>query len=223
MDSEEESGGGGRSLIGAGLRTMKTTEPRGRLVSSLVGTITAFGTEPKTRTHAVFAASPAPTTRLPPPDALSSPAMSATGSMFSSDAHEPGKTCMAFSTDGQFLYTGGVGGLARLWNTRKPDEEPDAIPDVEGALTALAASSTSWFSASDTGEVRRYDKGDREFREFVIQIRGGIEVNGLAVDPRENRIAVAAGDNEIKIVDLDDLLSVKVLKGHTRGDRKSVV
>lgn len=84
--------------------------------------------------------------------------------------------------------------------------------------------------------MRRYSKNKSELEGLVTGV-AGVSIRSVAVDPRGKSVAVTSEyasthlnkfiklirDNSeltVKVVDLDDTLKIKILKGHTRGVRK---
>lgn len=95
-----------------------------------------------------------------------------------------------------------------------------------------------WLAASLDNEVRRYGKDTGNLEGLVTTARG-VPVRCVAVDPRGKTVAVASesaflrlastfhrltaiySEHDIRLIDMDDIAKVKMLKGHRSGIRKA--
>ncbi|KAF9447940.1 hypothetical protein P691DRAFT_730511 [Macrolepiota fuliginosa MF-IS2] len=143
----------------------------------------------------------------------------ANNDVVSNPAHPDGYTCLAFSLDGSYVYTGGTDYLVRIWSLDTDAmNEPESATDAEHEITSLAASHDFWLSASDD-LVRRYVKHESQLHGFVTNTNG-IRVRCVAIDPKGKRIAVASDEVSIKVISAEDNSIVQRLEGHTKGVRR---
>ncbi|KAJ6609897.1 WD40-repeat-containing domain protein [Mycena sp. CBHHK59/15] len=132
-------------------------------------------------------------------------------------AHGPGFTCLAFSRDGIRIFTGGDDGIVRIWKVAEGSEqEPATAAEAEGPITSIAISDDYWFSGSEDSEVRRYVKDSGQLDGYLTAAKSEA-VRCVAIDPRGKTVAVASDELDVKLVDMDDPIKVKFLKGHRRG------
>ncbi|PIL34239.1 hypothetical protein GSI_03950 [Ganoderma sinense ZZ0214-1] len=142
-------------------------------------------------------------------------------------AHGPGTTFVAFSRDGSRLYTGGADTLVRIWNPELgEDQEPPSAPEATDELTALAAGTNCWLSGSKDGDARRYEimkpvPDAKPAMEGLVASAQGVPIRSIAVDPKGARVAVTSDEPHVKLIDLDDITKISVLKGHTKAVRKA--
>ncbi|EKM80549.1 hypothetical protein AGABI1DRAFT_126609 [Agaricus bisporus var. burnettii JB137-S8] len=137
----------------------------------------------------------------------------------SNPAHPDGHTCLAFSPDGAFIYTGGTDYLVRIWSIDNDGtNEPESATDAEHEISSLSISHDFWLSASDD-LVRRYVKHDTQLHGFVTNTNG-VRIRSVAIDPKGKNIAVASDELFIKLIDAEDTTDVQQLQGHTKGVRQ---
>ncbi|TCD67448.1 hypothetical protein EIP91_012365 [Steccherinum ochraceum] len=135
-------------------------------------------------------------------------------------ANRAGYTCLAFARDGSCLYTGGSDSLVRIWKTDLgADEEPDIAVDAAEGITSLCTGKDIWLSGSVDDVVRQYAQGSA-VDPIAITSAKGVPIRSVAVDPKSQRVAVASDEMEIKIIDLEDTTSMKVLTGHKKAVRR---
>ncbi|ORY88650.1 hypothetical protein BCR35DRAFT_350884 [Leucosporidium creatinivorum] len=112
--------------------------------------------------------------------------------------HGEGIARLAYSPDGQFLYTSGSEGYIRVFNAALPIEEssdPKLIDYHEESMTSLSTSTEFLASANESGV--------RAFR------------------PQGKRIAVASDELIVKVIDAKDPLKVQLLPGHKKAVREA--
>ncbi|KAI0073865.1 hypothetical protein K474DRAFT_1648846 [Panus rudis PR-1116 ss-1] len=136
-------------------------------------------------------------------------------------AHQSGLTCLTFARDGSRIYTGGSDSLVRIWNAKAgADQEPDvAIEAVEG-ITSVSAGDDFWLSGSVDSEVRKYEKGSKTFTELITSAIG-VAIRCVAVDPKSKRVAVTSDETFVKLVNLENTIEVRILRGHTKAVRSA--
>ncbi|EIW83036.1 WD40 repeat-like protein [Coniophora puteana RWD-64-598 SS2] len=146
--------------------------------------------------------------------------MSTSSRTLTNSVHPPGKTCLAFSMDGKYAYTGGSDSIVRIFHVEKgKDQEPDAAAEAEDNITALTAANECWLSASEDSYIRTYTAGKNTFNGLAGSVKGAT-INCIAVDPKGKRIAVASDELMVKISDLDNISNVQIVDGFKRGVRK---
>ncbi|KAF5351668.1 hypothetical protein D9756_007710 [Leucocoprinus leucothites] len=136
----------------------------------------------------------------------------------SNPAHPDGYTCLTYSPDGSYIYTGGTDYLVRIWSLDNEMNEPESATDAEHEITSLSASHDFWLSASDD-LVRRYVKHGSQLHGFVTNANG-IRIRSVSIDPKGKRIAVASDELFIKVIDAEDNTIVQKLEGHSKGVRR---
>jgi chromosome transmission fidelity protein 4 len=84
--------------------------------------------------------------------------------------------------------------------------------------------------------VRRYSKNKPELEGLVTGV-AGVSIRSVAADPRGKRVAVTSeyvfssfellriliydiSELTVRVIDLEDTLKIKILKGHSRSVRK---
>ncbi|KAL9708702.1 DNA polymerase alpha accessory factor Mcl1 [Leucoagaricus gongylophorus] len=136
----------------------------------------------------------------------------------SNPAHPDGYTCLTYSPDGSYIYTGGTDYLVRIWSLDNNMNEPESATDAEHGITSLSASHDFWLSASDD-LVRRYVKHESQLHGFVTNTNG-VRIRSVSIDPKAKRIAVASDELFIKIIDAEDNTIFQKLEGHSKGVRR---
>ncbi|KAJ7132769.1 hypothetical protein C8R43DRAFT_1089712 [Mycena crocata] len=127
-------------------------------------------------------------------------------------AHGSGFTCLAFSRDGSRAFTGGDDCIVRIWKVAEGSEqEPATAVEAEKAITSISPADDCWLSASADSDVRRYVKDTGEFEGLVTSTRN-TEARCVALDPRGKTVAVACDEDQIRLINLDDPLQLKMLK-----------
>ncbi|THH15042.1 hypothetical protein EW146_g5378 [Bondarzewia mesenterica] len=130
-------------------------------------------------------------------------------------AHSSGTTCLAFSRDGSYCYTGGDDTFVRIWHTNKgSDQEPDTAIEAGEAIVTVASGNDSWFSGSQDSDVRQYRHGKNEFQALVAGIPAA-SIQCVAVDPAGKRIAVTSDETSVRVIDIEDIAKVSSLHAHT--------
>ncbi|KAJ6593880.1 hypothetical protein B0H19DRAFT_1092452 [Mycena capillaripes] len=141
--------------------------------------------------------------------------------LITNTAHSDGLTCLAFSRDGLHAFTGGDDCLVRIWKVEDGSEqEPATAADAEQAITSISVSDDCWLSGSLDSDVRRYAKDAAKMDGIVTNTRA-IAVRCVAIDPRGKTVAVASDEREVRLIDMDDPVNVKIFKGHRAGVRKA--
>ncbi|KAJ7188294.1 hypothetical protein C8R46DRAFT_934135 [Mycena filopes] len=146
--------------------------------------------------------------------------------LFVNQTHGEGHTCLAFSRDGLHAFTGGDDALVRIWKLENGSaEEPRAAADAELAVTSIATCDDCWVSGSMDFDVRRYPMGST-VSDGLLASTKQVPVRCVAIDPRGKRIAVAADEEMVRIVDMADTGKIKALLrddagGHRGGVRKA--
>ncbi|KAL5507206.1 MCL1 [Sanghuangporus vaninii] len=136
-------------------------------------------------------------------------------------AHPAGRTFLAFSRDGEILYTGGSDSLVRVWKADSgADREPETALDAEEPITALGVDNNGWLSGSEDSHVRRYLKTGTDLESLIMRANA-IPIRYISVDPKGRRVAVASDETVVKIIDLDETTNVKLLEGHRKGVRSA--
>lgn len=79
----------------------------------------------------------AATATMAPPNVIPAPDPN---HVLSNWVHTDGVVSLAYSPDGQFLYSGGADSLIRRFDPANPNEDPEVISQNEEAVTALDAS-----------------------------------------------------------------------------------
>ncbi|KAJ6499321.1 hypothetical protein C8R45DRAFT_1211105 [Mycena sanguinolenta] len=156
----------------------------------------------------------------------------------SNDAHGKGFTCLTFSRDGIRAFTGGDDCIVRIWKVEDGSEqEPATATEAEQGITSIAVADDCWISGSLDGSVRRYLK-DSSKLDGVITELNCVAVRCVAIDPRHKTVAVASefvtlpflsssllkhinSEPEVILIELDDTLNIRRLKGHRGGVRKA--
>ncbi|KAJ7072346.1 hypothetical protein C8F01DRAFT_1205930 [Mycena amicta] len=129
-------------------------------------------------------------------------------------------SCLAFSTDGRYLYVGGNDNVLRLWDIDLvgQDDAPTAI-EANGPITSISASADCWIAASADAQVRRYKKASLELESSLTSTEA-LAARCVAVDPRGKMAAVASDNFDLKIIELNNILNVQLLSSHRRPVRK---
>ncbi|KAH9892894.1 hypothetical protein C8Q73DRAFT_76644 [Cubamyces lactineus] len=136
-------------------------------------------------------------------------------------AHGPGNTCIAFSRDGQRVYTGGADTLVRIWDTGLgEDQEPPVAMEASEEVTTISAGSDCWVSGSKDSDVRRYESAKPNLQGLVANA-AGVPIRCVAIDPKGKRVAVTSDEPTVKVVSLDDITQTVKLEGHTKAVRKA--
>ncbi|KAJ7647353.1 hypothetical protein FB45DRAFT_1100523 [Roridomyces roridus] len=141
--------------------------------------------------------------------------------LITNHGHNAGYTCLAFSQDGKLAFTGGDEGLVRTWKVAEgSDQEPALSTEAENGVTSIASSGDCWLAGGIDADVRRYGYDPPKFEGLVTSAKG-VPVRCVAVDPRGKRVAVASDEQEIRLVELDDITKITLLKhdGHRSGVR----
>lgn len=118
---------------------------------------------------------------------------------------------LGVSPDGTYIASAGVDHAVWVW-MRMGEEPVHVLRDCTSPITDIAFNHTSQLMAVSCldGKIRVYDIA-AGYLTRTIDLRA--PVNALVFDPRDNRIAAAAGE-EIKLVDLDDLDGIITIRGH---------
>ncbi|KII92369.1 hypothetical protein PLICRDRAFT_102810 [Plicaturopsis crispa FD-325 SS-3] len=136
-------------------------------------------------------------------------------------AHQPGQTCLAFSRDGKYAFTGGSDTLVRIWHTNLgADQEPDAAAEAAEGITSVASANDCWLSGCADSEVRRYVQGKAELDGLVTSAIG-VAIRCVAVDPKGKRVAVTSDELAVKLIELEDTIKIELLNGHAKGVRRA--
>ncbi|EJD03058.1 WD40 repeat-like protein [Fomitiporia mediterranea MF3/22] len=145
----------------------------------------------------------------------------ATDKLILNTAHSAGRTFLAFSRDGNVLYTGGADTLVRVWKADSgADHEPETALEADEPITALGVDNDGWLSGSEDSHVRRYLKTRTEM-ESLIARANAIPIRYIAADPKGRRVAIASDETVVKVIDLDDTTKVQLLEGHKKGVRSA--
>ncbi|KAF7361915.1 Chromosome segregation protein [Mycena venus] len=136
-------------------------------------------------------------------------------------AHVAGFTCLAFSPDGKRAFTGGDDSIVRIWKVEDGSgQEPATAADAEGGITSISVSDDCWLSATQDGDVRRYLKDSGNFDGLVTDVKG-IALRCVAIDPRGQTVAVASDEENVRLIDLNDTVKIKLLTEPKTGSRKA--
>ncbi|KAF4598005.1 hypothetical protein EYR38_006399 [Pleurotus pulmonarius] len=137
----------------------------------------------------------------------------------SNPSHGSGQTCLALSPDGRRAFTGGQDCIVRIWDLDAgTDHEPEVAPDADGGVNSVAVAHDYWISGSEDAEVRRYIKDKGQIDGLVTSAKG-VPVRCVALDARGKKVAVASDELSVKLVNMEDIMQVTLLEGHTRGVR----
>ncbi|TBU37864.1 hypothetical protein BD309DRAFT_973062 [Dichomitus squalens] len=145
----------------------------------------------------------------------------------SNPAHGPGATSLAFSRDGSRVYTGGADSLVRIWDPQLgEDQEPPSAAEAADEVTTVAAGTHCWLSGSKDGDVRKYEilkpvPDAKPTMEGLVASAQGIPIRCIVVDPKGTRVAVMSDEPDVKLIDLDDITKISILKGHSKAVRKA--
>ncbi|TFK74051.1 hypothetical protein BDN72DRAFT_122595 [Pluteus cervinus] len=135
--------------------------------------------------------------------------------------HGPGYTCLAFSANGQYTFTGGQDCLVRIWKTNEgAQQEPDIATEAEEPVTSIAATDLCWISGSLDAEVRRY-VGHGSSMSDVVTSSNALPTRSVATDPEGKRLAVGSDNLKVIIVSLEDSLQRTDLEGYQSGVRRA--
>ncbi|KAJ7262195.1 hypothetical protein B0H12DRAFT_1321837 [Mycena haematopus] len=140
----------------------------------------------------------------------------------SNDAHGKGFTCLTFSPDGIRAFTGGDDCIVRIWKVGDGSgQEPATATEAEQGITSISVSDDCWVSGSLDGIVRRYSKDSSKMDGYVADSKAASQVRCVAIDPRHKTVAVASDALEVQLIQLDEIVNIKILKGHRGGVRKA--
>ncbi|EAU91158.2 hypothetical protein CC1G_03326 [Coprinopsis cinerea okayama7 len=138
--------------------------------------------------------------------------------IINSGAHARGTTRLAFSKDGSRVYTGGEDCLVRIWDVDGgAEKEPSTAADSEEAVTWIATAEDCWLSSCKDSDVRRYAIGSTSSDATVTST--SVPARSIAIDPKGRKVAVASDELKVRVVDLEDTVSVQDLTGYTAHAR----
>ncbi|KAI9101254.1 hypothetical protein DFS34DRAFT_463766 [Phlyctochytrium arcticum] len=143
-------------------------------------------------------------------------------------AHSPGYTEPLFSSNGSLLFTVGHDHQLRYcrvdeWLQGDEDDE-DNIHIVDphtGPITCIATLDDLVVTGSEDKSVCSYRPGKSDTKKVLL--RSTLPIRHVAIRPgsydpsRIQWIAIASDELDIKLVDLNDMGNVAILKGHSRG------
>ncbi|KAG8835473.1 hypothetical protein FRC17_003040 [Serendipita sp. 399] len=140
--------------------------------------------------------------------------------LFNSAHQSPGPVAIAFSPDGQILYTGGGDCVARVWKLSEGnDAEAAAIIDADEPLWSIAAVDNAWITASADSSVRLYNSSHNQLQSLLLS-GNAIPIRCIAVDPTGRRVAIGSDELDVKVLDITDSTKLQTLVGHKNGVRK---
>ncbi|KAG8783688.1 hypothetical protein FRC15_004714 [Serendipita sp. 397] len=140
--------------------------------------------------------------------------------LFNAAHQSPGPIAIAFSPDGQVLYTGGGDCVARVWKLSEGnDAEAAAIIDADEPLWSIAAIDQAWITASADSSVRLYNGSDNQLQSLILS-GNAIPIRSIAADPTGQRVAIGSDELDVKVLDLKDPTKIQTLVGHKNGVRK---
>ncbi|KAL1411681.1 DNA polymerase alpha accessory factor Mcl1 [Vanrija albida] len=136
------------------------------------------------------------------------------------NCHLGGLTRVAFSPDGQTIFTGGTDSLVRIHRVSEPDSEPDFLDNHHDAVTSLAASKTHLITASVDNIARIFTYPDNEFSGYLTR-SSGVPIRWVSIDPQGERVAVCSDDLLVKIVNIRDTTRVALLSDNVKPLRSA--
>ncbi len=138
----------------------------------------------------------------------------------------PGLTSVNFSPDGAKLATGGVDGLAKVWDVESGQELLSIQTDTAGGGISqlvfspdglyLATASTGAYSEENDSMVRIWEVASgHEISSILSPNPTSGSIWGLAFSPDGKRIAISAGRNLLEIWDVSAGKEPLIFTGHT--------
>ncbi|KAJ7680302.1 hypothetical protein DFH06DRAFT_1076932 [Mycena polygramma] len=144
--------------------------------------------------------------------------------LITNQAHIEGLTCLAFSPNGLYAFTGGDDCIVRIWKVEDgSSQEPATATDADQAITSISVSNDCWLSASSDSDVRRYAKEAAKMDGLVTNTRSA-PVRCVAIDPRGKTVAVTSDESNVRLIDMDDPVNgVKILETGVKETHKGGV
>ncbi|KAJ7287553.1 hypothetical protein C8J57DRAFT_1284265 [Mycena rebaudengoi] len=140
--------------------------------------------------------------------------------LITNSAHGAGLTCLAFSRDGVHAFTGGQDTIVRIWKVADGSQrEPATAADADKHVTSISLSDDCWVAGSIDSNVRRYANFSNQLDSHVTNLAGS-HIRCVAIDPTGKTVAVASDEADVRLVDMNDNIKIKVLRGHRRGVRR---
>ncbi|KAF7727677.1 hypothetical protein EC973_007232 [Apophysomyces ossiformis] len=134
-------------------------------------------------------------------------------------AHTVGPTVCAYSANGSHLITGGGDSVVRVFDASpdKRDGESNVIDQHSETVRCIAVHKGNFATAGDDGVVAVFRGENASFEKLLV--RSAVPVRCLAYNHTGTKMAIAADEEIIRVVLIQDISKVVTLRGHTKAAR----
>ncbi|POS85967.1 chromosome segregation protein-like protein [Erysiphe pulchra] len=128
-------------------------------------------------------------------------------------AHTRGLTYLSYTPDGTRLITVGSNNTTRVYKTGF-DGEPTNIDDCPEQNTGVASTNDFFIIGSEDGNISRYSLKTMSFENYLI--RCSLPIRDVDLSSDGKWCAAASDEITVKIVNTNDVRSLKILQEHTK-------
>ncbi|PWY65311.1 chromosome segregation protein [Aspergillus heteromorphus CBS 117.55] len=131
-------------------------------------------------------------------------------------AHTPGTTVLAYTPDGRRVITGGSNSAIRIYTVGQ-DGEPKTVDEGNDGHMGIGATNDTFILGAEDGTVWQYEMESGRMEKLLV--RCALPVRDIAVSKDGEWAAVASDELTVKIVNIEDMTKVKVLREQAKGTK----